>query len=61
MQKECNPDTENKSNENLEKFPNTEIEGRSTSSSFNCLTPAHNNQIAVNKYEDRFDKTLCKM
>ena len=55
MQKECNADTENKSNENLERLSNIEIEARSPSSSFNCLTPAESNQIAVKKYEDRFE------
>ena len=55
MQKECNPDTENKSNENLERLSNIEIKSRSPSSSFNCLTPADSIQIAVKKYEDRFE------
>ena len=54
MQKECNSDTENESNVNPERLSNIEVEERSPSSSFNCLTPAGSNQVAVNKYEDRF-------
>ena len=52
----CNRVTENESNEDLERLSNIEIEGRSPSSSFNCLTPADSNQVAVNKYEDRFEQ-----
>ena len=52
----CNRVTENESNKDLERLPNIEIEGRSPSSSFNCLTPADSNQVAVNKYEDRFEQ-----
>ena len=51
MQKECNSDIENV---NPERLSNTEVEERSPSSSFNCLTPAGSNQMTVNKYEDRF-------
>ena len=54
MQKECNSDTENESNVNRERSSNFEVKERSPSSSFNCLTPAGSNQVAVNKYEDRF-------
>ena len=54
MQKECNSNTENESNVNPERLSNIEVEERSPSSSFNCLTPAGSNQVAVNKYEDRF-------
>ena len=52
MQKECNSDTE--SNMNPERLSNIEVEERSPSSSFNCLTPAGSNQVAVNKCEDHF-------
>ena len=54
MQKECNSNTENESNVNPERLSNIEVEERSPSSSFNCLTPAGSNQVTVNKYEDRF-------
>ena len=54
MQKECNSDTENESNVNRERSSNFEVKERSPSSSFNCLTPAGSNHVAVNKYEDRF-------
>ena len=56
MQKECNSDTENESNMNPERLSNIEVEKRSPSSSFNCLTPAGSNQVVVNKYEDRFKR-----
>ena len=56
IQKECNPDTENKSSENLERLSNVKIEGRSPSSSFNCLIATNSNQIAVNRYDDRFEQ-----
>ena len=54
MQKECNSDIENESSVNTERLLNIEVEERSPSSIFNCLTPAGSNQVAVNKYEDRF-------
>ena len=54
MQKECNSDTENESNANPERLSNIEVEERSPSFSFNCLTPAGSNQVAVNKCKDRF-------
>ena len=54
--KECDPDTENESNENLQRLSNIEIEGRSPSSSFNDLTTADSNQVAVNKYKDRSEQ-----
>ena len=41
---------------NPERLSNTEVEERSPSSSFNCLTSAGSNQMAVNKYEDRFEQ-----
>ena len=56
MQKGCNSDTENESNVNPERLSNIEVEERSHSSSFNCLTPAGSNQVAVNKYEDRYEQ-----
>ena len=56
MQKECTSDTENESNLNPERLSNIEVEERSPSSSFNCLTPAGSNQVAVNKYKDRFEQ-----
>ena len=56
MQNKCNSDTENESNVNPERLSNIEVEERSPSSSFNCLTPAGSNQVAVNKYEDRFEQ-----
>ena len=56
MQNKCNSDTENESNVNPERLSNIEVEERSPSSSFNCLTPADSNQVAVNKYEDRFEQ-----
>ena len=55
MQKECNSDTENESIANPERLSKIEVEERSPSSSFNCLTPAASNQVAVNKCEDRFE------
>ena len=54
--KECDPDTKNESNENLQRLSNIEIEGRSPSSSFNDLTTADSNQVAVNKYKDRSEQ-----
>ena len=33
-----------------------QIEEKSPSPSFNCLTPAGSNQVGVNKYEDRFEQ-----
>ena len=60
MQNERNPDTENKSNELLERLSNIKIEGRLQSSSFNRLTSADSNKIAANKYEDRFKHQLEK-
>ena len=54
MQKECNSYAENESNVNPERLANIEVEERSPSFSFNCSTPASSNQVAVNKYEDRF-------
>ena len=54
MQKECNCDTENESSVNTERLLNNEVEERS--SSFNCLTPAGSNQVAVNKHDDRFEQ-----
>ena len=54
MQKECNSDTQNESSLNPERLSNFEVKERSPSSSFNCLTPAGSNQMAVNKHEDRF-------
>ena len=56
MQKECTSDTENESNLNPERLSNIEVEERSPSSSLNCLTPAGSNQVAVNKYKDRFEQ-----
>ena len=56
MQKGYNSDTENESNVNPERLSNIELEERSHSSSFNCLTPAGSNQVAVNKYEDHFEQ-----
>ena len=41
---------------NPERLSNIEVEERSPSSSFNCLTSAGSNQMAVNKYEDRFEQ-----
>ena len=38
MPKECDSDTENESNMNPERLSNIEVEERSHSSSFNCLT-----------------------
>ena len=54
MEKECNSDTENEFNVNPGRLSNIELEERSSSSSFNSLTPATSNQVVVNKYEDRF-------
>ena len=51
-----NSDTENVSSVNTERSLNIEVEEKSPSSSFNCLTPAGSNQVAVNKYEDRFEQ-----
>ena len=56
MQNEWTPGTLNKCNENLERLSNIEIEGRSPSFRFNCLTTADSNQITVNKHEDRFEQ-----
>ena len=56
MQKECNSVTENESNVNPERLSNIEVEERSPSPSYNCLTPAGSNQEAVNKYEDGFEQ-----
>ena len=56
MQKGYNSDTENESKVNPERLSNIELEERSHSSSFNCLTPAGSNQVAVNKYEDHFEQ-----
>ena len=58
MQKECNSDTENESNLNPGRLSNIELEERSSSSSFNCLTPTTSNQVVVNKYKDRFKQTI---
>ena len=49
MKKECNSDTENEFNVNPGRLSNIEVEERSPSSSFNCLTPASSNQVAVKK------------
>ena len=54
--KECDPDNENESYENLQRLSNIGIEGRSPSSRFNYLTAADSNQKAVNKYKDRFEQ-----
>ena len=56
MQKECNCDTENESSVNTERLLNIEVEERSPTSSFNCLTPAGSNQVAVNKHDDRSEQ-----
>ena len=48
-QKNCKPDIQNESIQNLQRLSNIEREGRSPSSSFNCLRPDDSNQIAVNK------------
>ena len=55
MQKECNSYAENESNVNPE-IANIQVEERSSSFSCNCSTPAGSNQVAVNKYEDRFEQ-----
>ena len=41
---------------NPERLSNIEVEERSLSSSFNCLTSAGSNHVTVNKYEDRFEQ-----
>ena len=56
IQKECNSDTENESKMNPTRLSNIEVEEKSPSPSFNCLTPAGSNQVGVNKYEDRFEQ-----
>ena len=60
MQNERNPDTENKSNELLDRLSNIKIEARLQSSNFNRLTSADSNKIVANKYEDRFEHQLEK-
>ena len=55
IQKECNSDTENESNVNPRRLSNIDVEERSPPS-FNCLTPAGSNQMAVSKFEDRFEQ-----
>ena len=60
MQNERNPDTENKSNELLDRLSNIKIEVRLQSSNFNRLTSADSNKIVANKYEDRFEHQLEK-
>ena len=60
MQNERNPDTENKSNELLDRLSNIKIEARLQSSNFNRLTSADSNKTVANKYEDRFEHQLEK-